>query len=385
MTVVDVDSHVYEPTVIWEDYLGREERPLARAAFWHEIDAGGLETTILNGRPVRALERSRIPRRACWRPGMTPDSIGALDPEARHAVNPGAVDPTARLRDMDAMGIDQALLFPTLFAEHFPLIENPDAARVLARAYNDWLLDFTAAGHRRLHPVAILPLQSVSFAVTELERVVELGCKAAFIRPSFFQGRFPSHPSYAPLWKRLEELGVAACLHPSPGSTNPEWSASGPFVERVAGNLRIGHNVAEAVAPFMDNAMLLTAIAFYGHMEIYPALKLTLVHSGAAWVPLALEKAETYLWLFSGIRDVSLEPERVFFARPSLVAFDSWEHAVGRMPDVFERVAAWGSRYPNHDTGTVEEAREMLARHGVAAETVASFLGGNAVRHFRLG
>ena len=130
---------------------------------------------------------------------------------------------------------------------------------------------------------------------------------------------------------------------------------------------------------------LLTAIAFYGHMEIYPALKLTLVHSGAAWVPLALEKAETYLWLFSGIRDVSLEPERVFFARPSLVAFDSWEHAVGRMPDVFERVAAWGSRYPNHDTGTVEEAREMLARHGVAAETVASFLGGNALRHFRLG
>src|SRR5439155_1303184 len=238
MTVVDVDSHVYEPTVIWEDYLGREERPLARAAFWHEIDAGGLETTILNGRPVRALERSRIPRRACWRPGMTPDSIGALDPEARHAVNPGAVDPTARLRDMDAMGIDQALLFPTLFAEHFPLIENPDAARVLARAYNDWLLDFAAAGHRRPHPVA----------------------------------------------------------------------------------------------------MLLTAIAFYGHMEIYPALKLTLVHSGAAWVPLALEKAETYLWLFSGIRDVTLEPERVFFARPSLVAFDSWEHAVGRMPDVFERV-----------------------------------------------
>ncbi|TMA36148.1 MAG: hypothetical protein E6J83_17140 [Deltaproteobacteria bacterium] len=315
MTVVDVDSHVYEPAAIWEDYLGRDERPLARAAFWHEIDAGGLETTILNGRPVRALERSGIPRRACWRPGMTPQSIGALDPEAPHAVSPGAVDPAARLRDMDAMGIDRALLFPTLFAEHFPLIENPDAARVLARAYNDWLLDFATASARRLLPVAILPLQSVSFAVTELERVAERGCKAAFIRPSFFQGRFPSHPSYKPLWKRLEELGVA----------------------------------------------------------------------GAAWVPLALEKAETYLWLFSGIRDVSLEPERVFFARPSLVAFDSWEHAVGRMPDVFERVAAWGSRYPNHDTGTVEEARAMLGRHGVAAETVGSFLGGNAIRHFGLG
>jgi len=27
----------------------------------------------------------------------------------------------------------------------------------------------------------------------------------------------------------------------------------------------------------------------------------------------------------------------------------------------------------------------MLGRHGVAAETVGSFLGGNAIRHFGLG
>src|SRR5207248_1370037 len=94
-------------------------------------------------------------------------------------------------------------------------------------------------------------------------------------------------------------------------STNPEWSGAGPFVERVAANLKIGHPIAESVAPFMDTSTFLTAVAFYGHMEIYPQLKVTLVHSGAAWVPLALEKSETYLWLFSGIRDVSLEPEHV--------------------------------------------------------------------------
>ena len=385
MTVVDVDSHVYEPTDIWEKYLERDYRVVARSAFWHEIDAHGLETTILNGRRARSLRRSGINRQACWRPGMTPEEIGQLDPDERHPTTPGAQDPAARLRDMDAMGVDRALVFPTLFAEHFPLVENPDAAWALARAYNDWLWDFAGADRRRLVPVALLPMQEPSFAVRELERAAARGFKAAFVRPVFFEGRFPNHPSYDAVWKRLEELDVAACIHPSPGSTNPEWTCAGPFVERVAANLKIGHAIAEGVAPFMDASTFLTAVAFYGHMEIYPRLKLTLVHAGAAWVPLALEKSETYLWLFSGIRDVSLEPDHVFFARPSLVSFDSWETPVARMPDVFENVAAWGSRYPNHDTGTVEEARATLGKHGVPEATVGKYLGGNAVRHFGLG
>jgi predicted TIM-barrel fold metal-dependent hydrolase len=382
--VIDIDSHVYEPAAVWERFLDREYRVAARSAFWHDVDARGLETVVLNGRPTRSLVRSGINRQACWRPGLDPAAIGALDPAVRHPITPGAEDPVARLADMDAMGVERALLFPTLFAEHFPLVESPDVAWALARAYNDWLAEFAAADPRRLLPVAVLPLQSPSLAVRELERVAARGFRAAFVRPVFFQGRMANHPSYDPLWERLEALDVAACVHPSPGSTNPEWSATGPFVERVAVNLRIGHDIAEAVAPFMDAATFLTALAFYGHMERWPRLRLAFVHAGASWVPLALEKAETYLWLFSGIRDVSLEPERVFFARPSLVSFDSWEAPVGHMPDVFGAVAAWGSRYPNHDTGTVEEARAMLAAAQVPEATVAAYLGGNARRQLGL-
>lgn len=383
--IIDVDSHVYEPAAIWDRHLDADYRVPARTAFWHDVDEDGIETTILNGRRARALRKSGINRHACWRPGLAPEDIGRLDPDVPHPTTAGASDPVARLRDMDAMGVDRALLFPTLFAEHFPLVENPDVAWALARAYNDWLIDFASADARRLIPVAVLPLQAPSFAVRELRRVAARGVRAAFIRPSFIDGRYPNHPSYDPLWRALEEHDVAACVHPAAGSTNPEWSCHGAFVERVAQNLRIGHAVAEAVAPFMDNSTLLTAIAFYGHMEVYPKLRLSFAHAGAAWVPLVLEKSETYLWLFSGIRDVSLEPADVFFGRPSLVSFDSWETPVARMPDVFGTVAAWGSRYPNHDTGTVEEARATFARYELAPETAAQYLGGNAARHFALG
>jgi hypothetical protein len=120
-------------------------------------------------------------------------------------------------------------------------------------------------------------------------------------------------------------------------------------------------------------------------MEEYSRLRLAFLHGGASWVPLTLEKAETYLWLLSAIQDVSLEPEHVFFARPSLVSFPSWESSVPRMVDVFGDVGAWGSRYPHHDASEPREAIALCERHGLSSQAQAKLLGGNAARFFGLG
>lgn len=380
--IIDVDTHVLEPVAIWERYLDPTYRVLARTAFWHAVDDRGLEVTIVNGAPARPMSANGINRQAIWRPGMTPEAIGALDPRERHPANPGASDPEARLADMDSMGVDRHVLFPTLFAEYFPVVTNPDVATALARAYNDWIWDFAHAAPERLVPVAVLPLQEVSFAVGELVRVATRGFRAVCIRPAFVNGRFLNHRYYEPLWQELAARDLTVCFHPSVGSSNAEWTSHGSFVERVAGNLRIGHDVAEAVAPTMDNATLLTALCFCGHMEEYPRLRLAFLHTGASWVPLALEKSETYLWLLSAIQDVSLEPDRVFFSRPSLVSFPSWESSVARMPDVFGGVGAWGSRYPHHDASDPQEAIALLQRHGLGGDAQANLMGGNAARFF---
>jgi predicted TIM-barrel fold metal-dependent hydrolase len=384
LRIVDCDTHVLEPEAIWERHLDPAYRALARSWFHHEVDERGLEVTVVNGAPVRPMSPGGINRQAIWRPGMTPEAIGGLDPRQRHPINPGACDPAARLADMDRLGVAVHVLFPTLFAEYFPVVRNPDVAAALARAYNDWIFDFAQADPRRLVPVAVLPLQEVSFAVREAVRVAERGFRAVLVRPAFTNARFPNHRAYDPLWREIEARGLAACIHPAVGNTNPEWTSMGSFVERVAANLRIGHDVAESVAPTMDAATLLTAMCFYGHLEEYPALRLGFVHAGASWVPLALEKAETYLWLLSAIQDVSLEPEEVFFRRPSLVTFDSWESSVPRMPDVFGTVAAWGSRYPHHDASEPAEALALLERHTVDRETRDRLMGGNAARIFQL-
>ena len=115
---------------------------------------------------------------------MNWDAVGELDPHTRHPMNEGAWDPQARLADMDVMGVNQSLLYPTWFGEGFFLVRDPDVAYASARAYNDWITDFCKAAPNRLFVAAILPLQNMDFALKEMQRVARISSvRAVFIRP----------------------------------------------------------------------------------------------------------------------------------------------------------------------------------------------------------
>ena len=381
--VVDADSHVVEPPAIWDHYLDPEYRVLARSWFWREEGEVG-PLTVLNGRPVPELPSPAIPRYGVWRPGMTPQDIGSLDPRRHHPINPGARDPQARLKDMDLMGVDQAILFPTFFGAYFPLIENPDVAYALARAYNDWILDFCRAAPDRLVPVAVLPLLEVNFAVREARRVAMAGFRAVMVRPMVNQGRYPAQPYYHPLWKELETQRLVACFHPA-GWPVAELDGNAPFIDKVAGRIDPGYSWAEFIAPTMDNDNLLVAMAAEGHMEQFPGLRMEWAHSGIAWVLVTLEKAETYLTLrIQQDHPVCIEPEKLFFHRHNLVTFSAGDSTVRRMAATLENVAAWGSRYPNHDASSAGEAVRDLEEGGVSGATIEKLMGGNAIRVFGL-
>ena len=186
-TVFDSDSHVVEPPALWEKYLDPEYRTLGKHALWRREGRTGAYLKV-NGDVFRDRSNPNLPRHALWRPGMDWDAIGALDPHVKHAATAGASDSQARLGDMDAMGVDQALLYPTWFAEGFFLVRDPDVAYALARAYNDWIVDFCKAAPDRLFAAAILPLQDMDFALEELARVARVpSVRAVFIRPMFLQ------------------------------------------------------------------------------------------------------------------------------------------------------------------------------------------------------
>ena len=379
--VMDTDSHVLEGPALWTKFLEPEYRALARSWFWpygDDID----EKVFLNGSSVPGLNRSGIPRHAIWKPGMTAEQIGGLDPKVRHPANPGASNARARLADMDTMGVHRAVLYPTLFLHYFPLVENPDVAAALARAYNNWVRDFAKAAPDRLIPVAVLPAQNIGLAVKELKRVAKLGFRAAMMTPAFHKDLYPSQRLFDPLWQTFEASGLVACVHPMAGPAAMEGDINAPFIDRMAEYANVGQPVSEAIAPTMDMSVFLTSMMAEGLLENFPRLKLALAHSGASWLPVILEKAETYLWLSPQEHPVSLEPEKVFFNRQTMVNFTTGEGGVRRMPEDFAGVAGWGSLYPNHDASSPAEAISDLEQGGVPRDIIERLMGGNAAKLF---
>jgi predicted TIM-barrel fold metal-dependent hydrolase len=413
--VFDADSHVVEPPALWEKYLEPEYRPLGRHALWRHEGKTGAYLKV-NGETFRDKSNPNLPRHALWRPGMTWEAVGELDPHTAHPMTEGASDPQARLADMDAMGVDQTLLYPTWFAEGFFLVRDPDIAYALARAYNDWIADFCAAAPRRLFAAAILPLQNMDFALDELRRVATQPCfRAVFIRPMFVEDRYFNHPYYDPLWAELERLGVAVAVHATPGLWNPEWTSHGPFFEKVRRRLgqtplpaggggpssggtaglpstsfftafhQLGHPLAPILSGWLDNHMFVASVLIgFTVMQRFPNLKVVMAHGKASWMEEVLEKMEASSRVIPLLHKypVRTDTEELWQEGNVMLGFDAEERLIQKLPHDFAEKVVWGSRYPQHDTTSAQDAIAMLARADVPEDVIARMMGGNAAAQF---
>jgi predicted TIM-barrel fold metal-dependent hydrolase len=415
VAVFDSDSHVVEPPELWEKYLDPEFRVLGKQALWRHDGATNSYLKI-NGEVIRDTMNPNLPRHAIWRPGMTWDSVGELDASVRHAMNEGAWNPSVRLADMDAMGIDEAFLYPTWFAEGFHLVTDPDTAYALARAYNDWIADFCRADPRRMYAAAMLPLQDMDYTLAELRRVATIPCfRGAFIRPMFFQGHYFTSPYFDPLWAELERLGLVAAVHPTPGLWNPEWTSHGQFVEKVKNRSgqtplpaggggpfsgggaglhstsfftafpQLGHPMSPILSYWLDNHMFVASVLIgFTVMQRYPTMKVVVAHGKASWMEEVLEKMEASSRVIPLLHKypVRTDTEDMWEEGKVMLGFDAEERFIQKMPHDFAEKVVWGSRYPQHDTTSAYDAIAMLAQADVPDDIITRMMGGNAAEQF---
>jgi uncharacterized protein len=249
--VVDADGHVLEPADAWR-HLDASIRPRI------ETDDRGLDHVIVGDDEVFVAKLGQM-----GTPGADV-STGSHEPVPLELARAGAFDPAARLVDMDAEGIDVAVLYPTI-GLGFWAIRNPATAVAVARAYNDWLADYCAADPERLRGAAMVPFQSPEGAVLELRRArEELGLCSAFVRPNPCLGRSIVDDAYTQFWEAAEDLDVAVGVHEGLQFAVPPFGS-----DRAPRNVLVLHAVSHTFEQMFACAQLIAE----GVLERHPGLR----------------------------------------------------------------------------------------------------------------
>ena len=367
LRIVDGDGHLAEPADVFDGRV--DPKHLERAPRVVRTDDGRQAMSFLGHAPAGG--------------GMfgAGDAIvpgGIQNPEFRDWDDgtPGAFDPEARLKEMDAEGVDASVLFPTLglFA---PLVPESAAEAAYCRALNDFYAEYCAVDPVRLRGVAMLPLKDVDAAIREVERGAERGFVAVCLRPNPdpHTKQQVADPRLEPLWSAVEETGMAACFHEG---VNPILPFAG--VERCT-TMFDWHVVSH---PFEQMLAMMTVIRA-GVLERHPELRIGFMESNCGWLPYWLDRMDSnWKALARMVPEIKLKPSE-YFARQCFITAEADEASI---PVVATRVndacMVWSSDYPHYDAEWPGAVDEMIERRDLDDGLKAAVLGGNADRWFRL-
>ena len=150
MPIIDADTHIDETEATWE-YLREFEQ----------------EYKPITQYPSR-VDPSKNPTRYWLVDGHRQMRFVRDDNNTRTTVETRELlDVQKRLRDMDAMGTEVQVLYPTLFL--MEATERPEVSTALRRSYNRWLADRCAESHGRLRWVCLPPLMNMDETIKELQ------------------------------------------------------------------------------------------------------------------------------------------------------------------------------------------------------------------------
>jgi hypothetical protein len=284
--MIDCDQHLFEPRTMWSDYADPARRHLAIGM---GEDPAGHTHVAWNGRRFGV---AHVPI-----PGDT-DGVGRYMAEVRagtpalarydEVLPPAYHDPVARLAALDAMGIDETVLFPNygLLWERV-LREDLEATRVNMGAWNRYALEVAAAGRGRLHPVAHLTLRDLAWLDEQLRTLAGGGIRLAMISPGLVDGRPLSHPDLDRAWAAFVHHGVSPVFHVA--------NVERPFADAWYTDDRHGDGeersdlVLTSVFLWTGAALALADLTINGVLHRHPDLRVGVMELSAIWVPLFLQ------------------------------------------------------------------------------------------------
>jgi len=171
--------------------------------------------------------------------------------------------------------IEAAVLYPTRFM-HIGQVGMAEFAVDLSRAYNDYLYDRFLRAEPRLKGIAVLPLQDVPAAVTELRRAVKEYGMVGGLLPADGLPRPLGHSEFHPLYEEANRLGCMLAVHSQNSLRNND--------------LFMWRGEAATLAHVWPQMRQFTNLMFSGLLGRMPDLKIAFLEAGCGWVPYLMSK-----------------------------------------------------------------------------------------------
>jgi predicted TIM-barrel fold metal-dependent hydrolase len=267
-------------------------------------------------------------------------------------------DVATRLRDLDAAGIDQQVVFPTLFLT--TTTEDVQLEAALFRAYNDFMGGVRQESGGRVQFAAQVPIRDVAASIAELGRAKALGACAVMLLGVAWD-RTLDDEALCPFYEEAERLDLPVCLHFGWGSP------------AITSAFRAGQSFNSATLPVLMGARSVLASNLF---EEFPRLRFAFLETGSQWLP----------WMLHLIkRSGKTGRERYFREGRAFVACEADEDINYITEVVGEDCFVVASDYPHGDPSHEDNlSAAIMAREDVPLRVREKILSANAQRLYAL-
>jgi predicted TIM-barrel fold metal-dependent hydrolase len=203
-------------------------------------------------------------------------------------------DPQTRLRDMDKLGVELQVIYPTLFLVY--LTDDAQLEIALCRAYNRWLVDTCAKSGGRLRWVVVPPLRAVDESVKEIQWAKDHGAVGVFFR-GLEGDKTLDNPYFFPVYQAAMDVDLPICIHTAIGNT-----ALLDLIDVERNHSFLASRVLP-LAAFRD--LVANKIP-----DMFPKLRFGFIEASAGWVPFLVHILKRLLrdrWRYGASADLFRE------------------------------------------------------------------------------
>ena len=378
--IFDADNHLYETEDAFTRYLPKQYEGIFKYVQIHGRTKIAVNNVISEYIPNPTFE-------VVGRPGALADYFGGNNPDGRtpreiigqpmHSID-AFRSAGARLTLLDELGLDAALMFPTLASlleVHFT--DDPELTSTVVHAFNEWLHDEWTFDYRsRIFAAPIVNPCVVDRGVAELDWLLDRGARVVLLRPAPVAGSrgtlSPFLPEFDPFWARVAESGLLVALHYSDSGYQryaSDWE--GGSRQAITFKPRPFH---ESVTPGRAISDAVTSAVCHGMLSRFPTVKLASIENGGNWASGCLRAMET---AFKKMPQEFPEHPRDVFSRNVWIN-PFWEDDLEVLVDLMSpEHILFGSDYP-HPEGMAEPLNwlKQIGDH-YPARDVAKMMGEN--------